>query len=205
MKRLLNYRMRKKPGKSTLPRTFLIYSSPLNSDIKKKIKQAKVALKRAGRKDLYAILGVGPKADDEEIRKAFKKSALKFHPDKQTGKSDEEKVESENKFKAVNEAYEILSDATKRARYDQGVEIEDIDNPHAGCGGRGGHDDGKRLSLHFYNYNYCHLFIFIDGMGGIDPSILMQMFMQQQMGGGGGFGGGFPGGGGRGRGRPSHF
>ncbi len=94
---------------------------------------------------------MGPKADDEEIRKAFKKSALKFHPDKQSGKSDEEKAENENKFKAVNEAYEILSDATKRARYDQGVEIEDIDNPHAGCGGRSsGYDDGKK----HYSYTY---------------------------------------------------
>ena len=125
--------------------------------------KAKTALKRAGRKDLYSILGVSANATDEEIKKAYKKGALKYHPDKQAGKSDAEKEEAEALFKSVGEAYECLIDPEKRRRYDEGVDVEDLDNPHAGghSGGHGGH-------------------------GGIDPNILFQMFMQQQMGGRGG-------------------
>lgn len=135
--------------------------------IKKKIQQAKVALKRAGRKDLYALLGVTPSATEDEIKKAYRKCALRLHPDKQASKSEPEKAEAESKFKAVNEAYEILGDPEKKQRYDSGVDVEDMDNPHASAGG--GHDHG---GMH----------------GGMDPNILFQMFMQQQMGGrGGGF------------------
>jgi len=48
-----------------------------------------------GRKDLYSIIGVAPNATDEDIKKAYKKAALKFHPDKQAGKTDAEKDEAE--------------------------------------------------------------------------------------------------------------
>lgn len=133
-------------------------------DCKSKIKQAKVALKRAGRKDFYAILGVAQDADEDDIRKAYKKMALKWHPDRHSSKSDEEKAEAEKQFKQVGEAYECLIDPEKKSRYDQGVDPEDLDNPHAGHGGCGGGHGG---------------------MGGIDPNILFQMFMQQNMGGGG--------------------
>ena len=132
------------------------------------ILKAKAALRNVNRKDLYKILEVPRDADEKDISRAYKKAALKYHPDKQAGKTDEEKAAAEAKFKAVGEAYEILSDAEKKQRYDSGVEVEDIDNPHAGHGGGGGGHHG-----------------------GIDPNILFQMFMQQQ----GGFGGG---GGGRG-------
>ncbi len=57
---------------------------------------------------------------------AYKKLALKHHPDKQTGKSDEEKAASETQFRAVSEAYEVLSDRERRQRYDQGREIMNI-------------------------------------------------------------------------------
>ena len=131
---------------------------------KDKLKKAKVALKRSKRKDLYAILGVSQDASESEIKTAYKKAALKYHPDKQHSKSEEEKNKAEAMFKTIGEAYEVLSNPEKKARYDSGVELEDLDNPHAGEGG-GGH--------------YGH--------GGIDPNILFQMFMQQQGGGGGGF------------------
>ena len=134
--------------------------------------KAKTALKRAGRKDLYSILGVTSQASEEEIKKAYKKAALKYHPDKQAGKSDEEKESAEKMFKSIGEAYECLSDPEKRSRYDSGVEVEDLDNPHAGSGFGGGHGHGHG-----------------GGHGGIDPNILFQMFMQQQMGGGRGGGG----------------
>ena len=69
-------------------------------------------------KDYYDILGVSKDATDADIKKAYKKLALKFHPDRQQGKSDKEKKEAENKFKEINEAFSTLSDPKKRQEYD---------------------------------------------------------------------------------------
>lgn len=63
-------------------------------------------------KDYYAALGVSRTASDDEIKKAYRKLARKYHPDLNKGK------ESEDKFKEVTEAYEVISDAEKRKRYD---------------------------------------------------------------------------------------
>jgi curved DNA-binding protein len=65
-------------------------------------------------KDYYKILGVQRKAGADDIRKAYRKLAMQFHPDKNPGDK-----KSEEKFKEINEAYQVLSDETKRARYDQ--------------------------------------------------------------------------------------
>ncbi|MBC7451299.1 MAG: J domain-containing protein [Cytophagales bacterium] len=65
-------------------------------------------------KDYYKILGVDKKASQEDIKKTFRKLAVKYHPDKNPGDK-----ESELKFKEINEANGVLSDATKRAEYDQ--------------------------------------------------------------------------------------
>ncbi|MHC1740220.1 MAG: DnaJ C-terminal domain-containing protein [Anaerolineaceae bacterium] len=65
-------------------------------------------------KDYYKTLGVERNATPEEIKKAFRKLALKYHPDRNKGNK-----EAEEKFKDINEANEVLSDAQKRARYDQ--------------------------------------------------------------------------------------
>lgn len=137
-------------------------------ELKKKKQKAEVALKRSKRKDLYALLGVTQDASDAEIKSAYRKMALKWHPDRHTDKGEEEKKEAETKFKTIGEAYEILSNPEKKARYDEGIEIEDLDNPHATPGGHSGHGGGH---------------------GGVDPNVLFQMFMQQQMRGGGGGGG----------------
>jgi len=64
-------------------------------------------------KDYYEILGVAKTATDDEIRKAFRKLARKYHPD-----VAEDKSTAENKFKEINEAYEVLGDAGKRKKYD---------------------------------------------------------------------------------------
>jgi DnaJ-class molecular chaperone with C-terminal Zn finger domain len=64
--------------------------------------------------DFYEILGVSKSADEREIKKAYKRLAMKYHPDRNPGDK-----EAETKFKEVKEAYEILTDAQKRAAYDQ--------------------------------------------------------------------------------------
>lgn len=130
--------------------------------------------KEAKRKDWYAILGLDRNCNDDEIRKAYRKAALMYHPDKQATLGDEEKAKAEEKFKEVSEAYNVLIDPQKRRMFDSGADMEDGMDGMGGMGGFG---------------------------GGVDVEDMLRMFMGQQggMGGGGfpgGFGGGFPGGGG---------
>ena len=66
------------------------------------------------KRDYYEVLGVAKSASDEEIKKAYRKKAIQYHPDKNQGNK-----EAEEKFKEAAEAYEVLSDAQKRQRYDQ--------------------------------------------------------------------------------------
>lgn len=73
----------------------------------------------AEKRDYYEVLGVSKTASNDEIKKAYRKLAVQLHPDKQHGKSEEEKKKAEEQFKEVAEANEVLSDPQKRAEYDQ--------------------------------------------------------------------------------------
>ena len=79
-------------------------------------------------KDYYASLGVSKSASEAEIKKAYKKKAMEYHPDRNTGDK-----QSETKFKEINEAYQVLGDREKRANYDKFGSAEG--NPFGGMGG----------------------------------------------------------------------
>ena len=97
----------------------------------------------AEKRDYYEVLGVSKNATKDELKKAYRKLAIQYHPDRQQGKSDAEKKEAEEKFKEAAEAYDVLSDDTKRQRYDQ--------FGHAGVGGAsgGGFSDVNDIFSHF--------------------------------------------------------
>lgn len=97
-------------------------------ELKKLLRDAKFALKKSKRKDYYKILGISRSANEDEIKKAYRKKALIHHPDRHANSSQEERKEEELKFKEVGEAYAILMDKVKKARYDNGQDIEDQDH-----------------------------------------------------------------------------
>jgi molecular chaperone DnaJ len=93
------------------------------------------------KRDYYEVLGVSKNASEAELKKSYRRLAMKYHPDRNTG---DKAGEAEQKFKEIKEAYEILSDAQKRASYDQfghaGVD------PSMGGGGPGGFGGGGSFS-----------------------------------------------------------
>ena len=109
------------------------------------------------KKDYYKVLGVDKKASVKEIKKAYRKLAQKWHPDKHA-ESEEAKQEASRKFKEIVEANSILSDPEKRRRYD----IGGFDM--AGSGGSSGH--------RFHSFN----------MGGGFPSDIFSMFAGRNSG-----------------------
>ncbi|HPX06777.1 MAG TPA: DnaJ domain-containing protein, partial [Tenuifilaceae bacterium] len=87
------------------------------------------------KRDFYEVLGVSRSASKDEIKKAYRKMAIQYHPDKNPGNK-----EAEEMFKEAAEAYEVLSDDNKRSRYDQ--------YGHAGVGGAaGGGFSGGGMSM----------------------------------------------------------
>lgn len=92
----------------------------------------------ADKRDYYEVLGVSKSASDDEIKKAHRKLAKKYHPD-----LNRDNPEAAEKFKELNEAYEVLSDSSKRAKYDQfGFAGVDPSYGGGGAGGYGGFDMG---------------------------------------------------------------
>lgn len=89
------------------------------------------------KRDYYEVLGIGKQATDDEIKKAYRKIAIKYHPDRNPGNK-----EAEEKFKEAAEAYSVLSDKQKRQQYDQ----FGFDGPNMG-GGFGGFGDAGGFSM----------------------------------------------------------
>lgn len=100
----------------------------------------------ADKRDYYEVLGVSRGASDDEIKKAYRKEAKKYHPDLHPGDK-----EAEAKFKEINEAYEVLSDSDKKSRYDQyghaGVDPNFGAGGAGGAGGFGGFDFGDIFDM----------------------------------------------------------
>ena len=94
----------------------------------------------AEKRDYYEVLGVSKSATPDEIKKAYRKLAMKYHPDQNPGDKS-----AEEKYKEINEAYEVLSDADKKARYDQYgfAGVDPNFNPNAGFGGGFGRGDHR--------------------------------------------------------------
>ena len=84
------------------------------------------------KRDYYEVLGVTKNSSADEIKKAYRKKAIQYHPDKNPGDK-----QSEENFKEAAEAYEVLSNAEKKQRYDQ--------FGHAGLGGQGGYGGGRTV------------------------------------------------------------
>lgn len=121
------------------------------------LQEGKRLLKISKRKDYYKILGVSRTAADDEIKKAYKKKALVYHPDRHSSGSEEDRKEAEKNFKEVGEAYSVLSDRKKRTRYDNGQDLEEM-------GGMGGND---LFIVIIYKYKFVADF---------DPNQIFQTF-----------------------------
>lgn len=75
------------------------------------------------------------KADENTIKKAYKRAAVKWHPDKHSNKTEEERLTAENKFKEIGEAFSILSVPKKKEMFDAGYDLEEINQGGASGGG----------------------------------------------------------------------
>jgi len=120
-----------------------------------------MAAKDLYEKDFYAILGVDKKASGEEIKKKYRSLARELHPDKTKGDDA-----LEEKFKAVSEAYDILSDSKKRAEYDEARSLFEGGGFRGPMGGHGGHGGGDFSDL-FGGGSPNDIFANLFGGGGV--------------------------------------
>ncbi|KAG2603616.1 hypothetical protein PVAP13_5KG781800 [Panicum virgatum] len=119
--------------------------SPQDMGIREALMRAEKQLKLSKRKDWYKFLGISKTASAAEIKRAYKKLALQWHPDKNV----DNREEAENMFREIAAAYEVLGDEDKRVRYDRG---EDVDEMNMGGGGGGFNPfggGGQQYTFHF--------------------------------------------------------
>jgi molecular chaperone DnaJ len=121
-----------------------------------------MAAKDLYEKDFYAILGVDKKASGDEIKKKYRSLAREFHPDKTKGDDA-----LEEKFKAVSEAYDILSDSKKRAEYDEARSLFERGGFRGPMGGQGGGGGGGDFSDLFGGGSPNDIFANLFGGGGV--------------------------------------
>jgi DnaJ homolog subfamily C member 3 len=132
------------------------------------LNKAQVALKRSKTKDYYKVLGVEHDADERQIKSAYRKLSKQYHPDK-AAKLGITNEEAEIKIRAINEAYEVLSNPELRARFDRGDDPNDPSSGQSGPfpggspfggqpfffqqggfpGGGGGGGSGAKFQFHF--------------------------------------------------------
>ena len=93
------------------------------------------------KRDYYQVLGVAREASEEDLKKAYRKLAMQFHPDRNHGDAS-----AEGKFKELNEAYDVLKDAEKRAAYDRFGHAA-FENGGGSGGGGGGHPFGGGFEI----------------------------------------------------------
>lgn len=117
--------------------------SPQDRNIHQTLMKAEKALKMSQRKDWYKILGISKTSSVSEIKKAYKRLALQWHPDKNV----DNREEAEAKFRDIAAAYEVLGDEEKRTRYDQGEDVEDMGMGGGGFNPFGG--GGQQFTFHF--------------------------------------------------------
>ncbi|NXT79953.1 DNJB8 protein, partial [Zapornia atra] len=108
--------------------------------------------------DYYKVLGLQRSASQDDVKKSYRKLALKWHPDK----NPSNKEEAEEKFKAVAEAYEVLSDPQKRSLYDRSVEKS---RSPRGRSATGTQEDSFDSPYHFHDFEE----FFTEVYGGVDP------------------------------------
>lgn len=116
-----------------------------NRAFNEELNKAKRKLKESKRKDYYAILETKKHATDKEIKKAFRKCAVKFHPDKFVRKPEDEQKVAEDKYKECVEAQDILSDKDLRQRYDNGEDVLETMQ-----GGNRNQGQGGGFPFHFF-------------------------------------------------------
>ncbi|EEE56111.1 hypothetical protein OsJ_04970 [Oryza sativa Japonica Group] len=114
--------------------------------IREALMRAEKQLKLSKRKDWYKILGISKTASAADIKRAYKKLALQWHPDKNV----DNREEAENMFREIAAAYEVLGDEDKRVRYDRG---EDLDEMNMGGGGGGFNPFGGGGQQYTFHYD----------------------------------------------------
>ncbi|GBG81390.1 hypothetical protein CBR_g32064 [Chara braunii] len=119
--------------------------NPQDQQARQGLHRAEKAVKISQRKDWYKVLGVTSTASAAEIKRAYKKLALQWHPDKNVGNEEE----ANKKFREVAEAYEILGDEEKRTKYDRG---EDVEEMMQGGGPGFGDFSGQHFTFHFEGF-----------------------------------------------------